>query len=110
MGYIAHNAIVVTSCGKADIYAAAKKARDLGLTIVGPPVKEAVNGYRSFLICPDGSKEGWDTSNEGDERRSEWKAWLRASNHDAEWCEVRYGYDDGAATVADHGFGASDDR
>ena len=104
MGYIAHNAIVVTAWELTSITAAAQKARDLGMTVVGPHEKEVINGYRSFLICPDGSKEGWDSSEDGDTRRADWKAWLRASGHDAEWCEIRYGYDDGNAEVVDHAF------
>jgi len=103
MGYIAHNAIVVTSWNSDSIEAAACFARNLGMTVLGPSA-EAVNGYRSILVCPDGSKEGWQPSDEGDERRAGLREWMHSQAYSdgsspLEWVEVRYGSDDRTAAV-----------
>jgi hypothetical protein len=34
-----------------------------------PIMHSPVNGYKTFFIPPDGSKEGWGPSNDGDEER-----------------------------------------
>ena len=74
MGYIRHDAIIATSWDKKYLKPAMKKAKALGL-----PCSEIVdsvkNRYCSFLIAPDGSKEGWDESARGDEARQAWKDW-----------------------------------
>jgi hypothetical protein len=36
-----------------------------------------MNSTRSFLVAPDGSKEGWEESDKGDQRREEFVEWLR---------------------------------
>lgn len=103
MGYIRHNAIVVTSWDTDILRAAAERATELDLEVLGPS-KPAINHYASLLICPDGSKEGWDASTEFDKRRDQFEAWLRSrrceddSSH-FEWVEVAYGADDSAAEI-----------
>jgi hypothetical protein len=103
MGYIRHNAIVVTSWHSDATKAAAQQARDIGLLVLGPSDK-AVNGYSTMLACPDGSKEGWIESNTGDRQRKAFRDWLetqrfedRSSN--LEWVEIAYGSDDREATI-----------
>ena len=61
MGYICHHAIVVTSSFEATLSDAWIKARQL-FANVSPIVSSPLNGYRSFFVAPDGSKEGWDES------------------------------------------------
>lgn len=73
MGYMRHNAIVVTSWKEEAIKEAAAMAEKIGLLVIRQS-EEAVNGYRSLLVCPDGSKEGWDESDRGDERREGFNA------------------------------------
>jgi hypothetical protein len=103
MGYIMHHAIVVTSWDDERIEKAWKKAKECGCevtAIVGP----FTNGYCSFLVPPDGSKEGWDRSYEGDSARESFKAWLK-ENRDGnwwEWTEIRYGSDGENAEITDH--------
>lgn len=102
MGYIAHHAIIVTGEEEA-VQIAREKAISLELCC-SEIVRSWYNGYTSFLIAPDGSKEGWDTSNEQQARREEWIEWLRKS-HDLylSWALVRYGGDDPElAAVEDH--------
>ena len=106
MGYIKHNAIVVTSWEDKAIEAAAQTAVALGMSVIGPS-EPVTNGYRSILVCPDGSKEGWDTSDEGDERRAQFRKWLEWGNKDEEygsfeWVEITYGFDFEDAQVVAH--------
>ena len=56
MGYMKHNAIVVTSWKEIAIKEAAAMAEKIGLLALSQS-EEVVNGYRSLLVCPDGSKE-----------------------------------------------------
>lgn len=81
MGYIAHDAIIVTfsdyifdsgSIYKGDVPDIegfrASLPEEWRQLIVGP-VKSITNGYCTVVFLPDGSKEGWNTSDEGDEHR-----------------------------------------
>jgi hypothetical protein len=103
MGYIRHEAIVVTGWNypnKNKINSALAKARELGLPC-SDLVDSPMNGYVSFLIAPDGSKEGWKDSNDGDAARAAWKAW--AASMSLDWAHVSYGGDDSElASLADH--------
>jgi hypothetical protein len=104
MGYMRHHAIVVTSWNNdefdkvwAEVSALADE-RTFG-HLVSPVVGPAVNGYRSFLVAPDGSKEGWDTSDEGDAFRDAVCALLDERRYNdgstsIEYVEVQFGDDD----------------
>ena len=50
----------------------------------------------SFFIPPDGSKEGWDDSEEGDKSRDRFVGWLRSvrEKYGLSWVEVQYGDND----------------
>ena len=92
MGMIKHNAIVITSWHSQAITDALNKAKEIGLhtTDIGA---SAVNGYRSFLVCPDGGKEGWELSSDFDAKRLVFKEWLRmmcSDNMHLEWVEISY--------------------
>jgi hypothetical protein len=95
MGYIKHHAIVLTTWD--DVGAVIRKARSLGLEVIGPGCSK-VNGYQTITICPDGSKEGWTESDQGDWARADLKEWLKGQVN-YEWVEVAYGSDDGYASV-----------
>lgn len=94
MGYVRHHAIVVTAGGDR-IAEAHAKAREIFADIaeVTEITPEATNGYRSFLVAPDGSKEWWNTSDRGDDLRETYADWLREHGH-ARWVEVQYGDDE----------------
>lgn len=105
MGYMRHHAMVVTSDDEALLNQAHAKATEIfpHVTAITP---EEINGYRSFFIPPDGSKEGWNESVEGDRRRDQFKDYLRALYHPdkstlAEWCEVQYADDNNEAKVVE---------
>lgn len=93
MGWIRHHAIVVTSCCNQHINAAHAKAVEIFgklliennvSTIVGP----TVNGTYTFLIAPDGSKEGWDTSDAADAARTQWIEWGKTQSYI--WIGLRF--------------------
>ena len=101
MGYIRDHAIVV----KCDYGDHIEKAHAEAVRIFAPDIEnggvaptaitpEAVNGSRSFLVPPDGSKEGWPESDAGDARRAEFIAYLNGTKYEdgsspLKWVEVR---------------------
>lgn len=103
MGYIKHDGIIVTSGDRKDAEVAAGKATALGLQCTSI-VESRTNGYASFLIIPDGSKEGWEASEEAEKARSLWKAWAEkdavVKDHVfVDYAHVRFGGDDEYAAV-----------
>ena len=103
MEHITHNAIIVVSWKRSRVLRAALKARELGCEIIGPSLP-ALNGYTTLVVCPDGSKSGWDDDMKGDIRRAAFRAWLTKQtcgdgSAKYEWCEVEFGNDDESANV-----------
>lgn len=100
MGYIRHHAMIITDC---DL----EKIRDIHrfatLCSLNPTsiMDSPVNGYRTFFIPPDGSKEGWEPSNEGDEERKRFKQFIRKRHPYCDWTEISYGGCDGHSQVED---------
>lgn len=82
MGWIVHNAIIVTTFSQKDVERAHTEARRLFNGLVTDPIESGINGYRSFLIPPDGSKEGWSESDEGDRRRAAFHEWVVAQAYE----------------------------
>lgn len=110
MGYIRHNAIIATAWQPEAVAALTEYARRIGAeALVGG---EMTNGYATVCITPDGSKEGWSTSDEGDERRTKIKQWIRdnAAELYFEWCEVAYGSDDSKAEITDSDWVTANDQ
>ena len=95
MGFITHDAIVVTAFSKKYIEASHKKAVELFGTQVSDISEAAVNGYVSFFIPPDGSKEGWEESVVGNFRRAELVTFMREADSYVDFVEIRYGGDFG---------------
>jgi hypothetical protein len=98
MGYIRHHAIIVTSFGSAYINAAHAEARRL-FPYTTEIAVSPVNEYYSFLVPPDGSKEGWPESDESDANRDALIAWLdqqrcEDGSSNLDWVEVVYSHDD----------------
>jgi hypothetical protein len=120
MSKIIHHAIVITGDdmtipdyptlhGTALIQAAREYAIKLGCDVT-PIISTQFNAYLSFMVCPDGGKEGWPSSIAGDTRRNKFKEWLA---HNAmcvdgcsklEWAEISYSRDDMNAEVVSHAF------
>lgn len=99
MGYMKHHAIIVTSWNKIRVSHALEKAFTVfGDDSVSPLITSPCNEYYSFFVCPDGSKEGWTESADGDLNRAEFIEYLeRRHRVDGssylDWAEVQYGDD-----------------
>ena len=98
MGYMRHHAIVVTSWSDEHIVAAHSVAKTL-FSAVSEIITSPVNRYKSFMVAPDGSKEGWDDSNSGDGRRANFVMWLDGQRFEDDssplaWAEIQYGDDE----------------
>ena len=114
MGYMRHHGMMMTSFSEKYIKAAHDKAleifggykhisgRDFKGLVSGVS-HEQVNGYRSFAVFPDGSKEGWSESDSGDKCRKEFKEWLAANNSKifVTWAEFQFGDEDGNNKMLD---------
>lgn len=106
MGHIVHHAIVVTSYEEGRTRKAREKAHELGCEVTNY-VESKINGYVTFLVCPDGSKTGWADSDAGDLRRDAFIDWLKTQRFEDgsspfSWCEVEYGSDNEEAFVTRH--------
>jgi hypothetical protein len=110
MGYMRHHTIVVTSWDEKKLQVAHDKAVELfhkvpidinrGNTqsLVSPIVNGVVNGYGSFFIAPDGSKEGWEDSDNGDKAREAFINYCREQAYDdgsnsLSYVEIQFGDD-----------------
>lgn len=107
MGYMRHHMIVVTSCDDLQIQEAHAKAMEIfswanmglvnqGIVGVTPIFTSPVNHYHTFFVPPDGSKEGWSDSEDGDTGRALFVEWLNAQRYEdgstcLKWAEVQYG-------------------
>jgi len=109
MGHTTHNAIIVTSWEEDLLQKANEKAISIfgSIAAVSPITPATMNGYRSFLIAPDGSKEGWDHSNIGDQKRACFINWLDAQAYDdggnaLDYVEVQFADDYGEIKIIRH--------
>lgn len=104
MGYMRHHAIIVTTFAKERAQTAHQKAREIFGSIVSALNESIVNGYWSFCVFPDGSKEGWADSDQGDTDRALFQEWLEEQRYEDksspyDWIEVQYGDDNGETKV-----------
>jgi hypothetical protein len=106
MGYMCHHAIIVTTYDDVKAQEAHTKALELGMQ-VSPVIVSHTNGYLTFLISPDGSKEGWETSDQGDRNRKQFIDWMNSKRYSDNssalmWVEVQYGDDNGDTRIVSH--------
>jgi hypothetical protein len=109
MGYIKHNAIIVIGWQDDKVLESRNKAiqifdeyfsdepivKPYGSKLVSEIIPGLTNGQSSFFIAPDGSKEGWETSQNGDRAREEFCKWLDSDpDNYCDYIEVRFGGDD----------------
>lgn len=105
-----HNAIVVVAQYDADgwwkpdihwievAHAVAVAAfRGTTAVVTEPTGPGSLNNVRSFMVAPDGSKEGWDESDLADGARAAFREWLdgRAFEDGSSpltWVEVAFGH------------------
>lgn len=107
MGYMVHHMIVVTSYHLELVQRAHARAREIFCVPrmaagkhmqVTDILTSPVNHYYTFFVPPDGSKEGWSDSEDGDARRALFITWLNAQRFEdgstsLKWAEVQYGDD-----------------
>lgn len=96
MGYMAHNAVLVhdwqSKNGNPERVAAFReRLPEQWAALVVGPIETVVNGAKVYAFLPDGSKEWWPDSDEGDRLREEFAA-LFAGTY-AEVAIVRFGGD-----------------
>lgn len=102
MGYIRHDTIIVTSQSEnGDLERAHARAIEIGAQ-VSSLVDGSVNRQRSFFIAPDGSKEWWAESDQGDKRREEFIAWMKTETPYLDWVAVSFGGDSRSASITSH--------
>lgn len=103
MGYIRHEAIVVTAFDIKHLERARSLAIEADLP-VSERVPSPVNSYQSFFVAPDGSKEGWADSDRYETARTEFIKALRSDEQlYCDWVLVSFGGDANTARVEDHG-------
>lgn len=110
MGYMRHHTIVVTSWKKEHLRIAHAEAESRFGDTCSEIIESPINGYLSFFIAPDGSKEGWYESNKGDEHRDQFIKWILATKEQrkhgdgfyVDWVEVFYGDDERLAKITRH--------
>ncbi len=95
MTAVMHDVIVVTSWDSALLLKARTLAK-IRMPHVTDIVPGVVNGYTSFMVAPDGSKEGWAESIQADDDRADFIKWLDAQAYDdgsnrLEYVVVRFG-------------------
>jgi hypothetical protein len=103
MGYIKHHAIVVVSYDE-HINLAHAKAVEIFGALVSPVINGAANGYRSFFIAPDGSKEGWTLSYDYDSKRNKFIKYIENGaysdgSNKLRYAEISFGGDTDKALV-----------
>ena len=114
MGYMLHHAILITSWDDEKLAKAREAVVLLGAQygmegLVSPVCEAHMNRYASFAIFPDGSKEGWEASDEGDSFRGAVVAYLDTERYEdgssnLHWVEVAYAGDEPDETrIVRHG-------
>lgn len=113
MGYVRHHAIIVTGV-EPHIYEARATAEEIfrrmgsgefpddRIAAVTEVTESTMNGYQSFMVAPDGSKEWWDHSDRGNEARAEFIKWLKEDGG-MYWAEVQFADDDGINEIVECG-------
>lgn len=100
-----HHAILVTSWDGPALALARQHAIDTAPTsmggepfarLVSDVALGVINAVSTFLIAPDGSYEGWEDSDIGDQWRDQIVVWLEAQAYEDGsnrfvWVEVQYG-------------------
>ena len=113
MKNIKHHAIIVTCNDKESLalirievlrlYKSTMEAKN-GHQLVSPIIDSLINKFCSFFIAPDGSKEGYDASDDGDKVRKKIIEFLNSlaepnGSNPIKFVEVFFGSDEGLAAV-----------
>ena len=96
MGYVAHDTVLIETVGEereARIVAFRESLPERWRTLLIGPIPGLVNSTSFWAFMPDGSKEYWDTSDEGDVHREAFLSLLDEMRVD--YVHVRWGGDYG---------------
>ena len=105
MGYNRHHAIIVTISDEVEVVEAHDKATEIfgHSAMVSPVVMSKANSHYSFFVGPDGSKDGWESSNQGDQDRKAFIAYIRSrrctDGSGWSYVEVQFGDDNGETKI-----------
>lgn len=104
MGHIRHVAIIVTfgDYQLEKVKGLIKSIEEISPRQVSNIVDSPVNGYQSFFIAPDGSKLGWQHSQDGEDQRKRIIELLEEGDPYVSYVEVMYGDDDGRSEILNH--------
>jgi hypothetical protein len=107
MGYMRAHSIAVESWDVEKLSELHMKACLIFDDLVTEIIKERCNGYMAFFIAPDGSKEGWADSDNGDIQRKEFINEIREYNNGdgsnpIRYCEFYWSDDEEKAAVIRH--------
>lgn len=105
MSTTTHHAIIVSSWDENRLAAAHRHALEI-FPCVSSIQASRVNGTQSFFIPPDGSKDGWPQSDDGDRERRAFLDYMEAQRYECgssalDWVEVAYGECKPAITACD---------
>lgn len=111
MRNIRHHALIVTCNDRKVLETIRAKIVELykthmeasnGVHLVSEIKESIVNHYASFFIIPDGSKEGYDASDDGDIIREKIIAYINplctSEAYHLSYGEISYGADDGSTS------------
>jgi hypothetical protein len=84
MGTINHTALILTSSFVEKITIAHDRAVHVFGALATPMIPYVVNGGMSFMIAPDGSKEGWVPSDNRDKDQAAFVNWVNDTFNDIE--------------------------
>jgi hypothetical protein len=98
MGYMKHKTIVVTHYKRNEIVDVYLMAMKLPLEI-SHLSDECTNGYISFCVFPDGSKEGWERSDEADGAMDFLVKYIKEKYEFMQWVEVVFGDEHGSPRI-----------
>jgi len=98
MGFFNHQAIIVI-CSNGELAKEVHKKAVEMYPYTTELLVTKVNAYYSFMLGPDGSKEGWKDSNEGEKLREEFVEYLKHMNivlnkWGLQWCAINFPEDD----------------
>lgn len=107
MGYMRNHGITVSTFLKDKAELAHSKAIEIFGVQVSEILTSPVNEYYTFLVGPDGSKEGWSPSDEGDGKRQEFVEWLNKQAYEdgsnpLGFVEYFYNDEEGEAEIVSH--------
>jgi hypothetical protein len=101
MGYLRYECIVVNGWSAEEVLNAYRIALLECGTLVSSIVLHPSNGGASFLIAPDGSKEGWVDSDISETARKSFITRIELLGIKVDWALIRMGGDDDEFRVLD---------